>query len=77
MHAHVHAHTALNKDMGECVLSMTAINYKVLGLCVLIRGINVNSFPLLTPPFASINAVGERKSVRASEREGDAPLCFI
>lgn len=55
--------------MGECVLSTTAINYKALGLHVLIRGINVSSFPPHTPPFASINAAGERKSVRASERE--------
>lgn len=66
-----------------CALSMAAINYKVLGLCVrravcssvLIRGINVNSFPLHTPPFASINAAEEQKSMRASEREGEASLC--
>lgn len=67
--------------MGECVLSRTAINYKALGLHVLIRGINVSSFPPHTPPFASINAAGGRKSVRASERERvkerQAALCFI
>lgn len=51
------------------MLSTTAINYKVLGLHVLIRGINVSSFPPHTPPFASINAAGEGKSVRASERK--------
>lgn len=66
--------------MGECVLSTTAINYKVLGLHVLIRGINVSSFPPHTPPFASINAAGEGKSVRASERkreiERETVLCF-
>lgn len=56
------------------MLSVAAINYKALGLHVLIRGINVSSFPSHTPPFASINAEGERKSVRAgakSEREGE------
>lgn len=46
------------------MLSTTAINYKALGLHVLIRGINVSSFPPHTPPFASINAEGDRKSVR-------------
>lgn len=61
--------------MGECVLSTTAINYKALGLHVLIRGINVSSFPPHTPPFASINAAGERKSVRASEREREKLPC--
>lgn len=64
----------LREGMGECVLSTTAINYKALGLHVLIRGINVSSFPLHTPPFASFNAAGERKSVRASERERSCPV---
>ena len=59
----------LREGMGECVLSTTAINYKALGLHVLIRGINVSSFPPHTPPFASINAAGGRKSMRASESE--------
>lgn len=57
---------------GECVLSRTAINYKASGRHVLIRGINVSSFPLHTPPFASINAAGgkeERESERTGERE--------
>jgi len=58
------AYGALREGMGECVPSTTAINYKALGLHVLIRGINVSSFPPHTPPFASINAEGERKSVR-------------
>lgn len=78
---HTRAHTLigcrkrykpLREGMGECVLSTTAINYKALGLHVLIRGINVSSFPPHTPPLASINAAGERKSVRASEREGES-----
>lgn len=67
----------LREGMGECVLSTTAINYKALGLHVLIRGINVSSFPPHTPPFASINAAGERKRVRESEKEREAALCFI
>lgn len=57
-----------------CVQSKAAINYKALGLHVLIRGINVSSFPSHTPPFASINAEGERKEreseVKKGEREG-------
>lgn len=65
MRAHTHIHTliecrkqygALGEDTGECVLSTTAINYKALGMHVLISGINVSSFPLHTPPFASINS---------------------
>lgn len=67
----------LGEDMGECVLSTTAINYKALGMHVLISGINVSSFPPHTPPFASINSDWERKSVRASEREREAALCFV
>lgn len=66
--------------MGECVLPMAAINYKALGLHVLIRSINVSSFPSHIPPFASINAEGERRSVRASEkgeRERETVSCFI
>ena len=62
----------LRGGMGECVLSTTAINYKALGLHVLIRGINVSSFPPHTPPFASINAAGGRKSMRASESERES-----
>lgn len=63
--AHTSVHTltgyrepyrALREGMGECVLPATAINYKALGLHVLIRGINVSSFPPHTLPFASINA---------------------
>lgn len=54
----------LREGMGECVLSTTAINYKALGLRVLIRGINVSSFPPHTPPFASINAAGEQVKER-------------
>lgn len=63
--------------MCECVLSRTAINYKALGLHVLIRGINVSSFPPHTPPFASINAAGERKSVRASSRRESERSCLV
>jgi len=56
-----------------------------VGLHVLIRGINVSSFPRRTPAFASLNAAGERRSVRArrpcvsyaggqSWQDGDKPL---
>lgn len=55
----------------ECVLSMAAINYKALGLHVLIRGINVSSFPSHTPPFASINAEGERREHESEVKKGE------